>query len=54
MWVWGKANGEAKETATVARSAVEGKPRHDLLREAVRTLLASGRVDRAGVWIESI
>ena len=54
MWVWRKAHGEARETSTVARSAVEGKPRHDLLREAVRTLLASGRADRVGVWIESV
>src|ERR1700736_1721372 len=54
MWVWVKAYGEGRETATVARSAVEGKPRHDLLREAAKTLLASGRADRVGVWIESI
>src|SRR5258708_34610768 len=40
MWVWRKAHGEARETSTVARSAVEGKPRHDLLREAVREWLA--------------
>src|SRR5258708_16947203 len=53
MWVWRKAHGEARETSTVARSAVEGKPRH-LLREAVKTLLASGRADRVGVWIESV
>jgi signal transduction histidine kinase/ActR/RegA family two-component response regulator len=54
MWVWGKAHGEGRETATVVRGAVEGKPRHDLLRDAVRTLLASGRADRVGVWIESV
>src|SRR5258708_32445848 len=53
MWVWRKAHGEARETSTVARSAAEGKPRHDLLREAEKTLLASGRADRAGGWFVS-
>src|SRR5258706_2625297 len=54
MWFWKKAHGEARKPPTVPRSVVEGKPRHDLLREAVRTLLASGRADRVGVWIESV
>jgi signal transduction histidine kinase/CheY-like chemotaxis protein len=36
----------------VARAAVEGKVRHDLLNEATRVLLASGHADRVGVWVE--
>ena len=32
---------------------MEGKGSHELLKEAVRTLLTTGEVDRAGVWIES-
>src|SRR5258708_1561047 len=47
MWVWRKAHGEAREPPAGAGSAGEGKPRHDLLREAVRTLLASGRTGLA-------
>jgi signal transduction histidine kinase/CheY-like chemotaxis protein len=36
----------------VARAAVEGRVRQDLLREAVKTLLESGRADRVGVWVD--
>jgi len=54
MWVWGKAQAERRETTTVARAAVEGKTRQELLKEAVRMLLASGEADRVGVWVESI
>src|SRR5260221_10601335 len=54
MWVWRKAHGEARETSTVARSAVEGKPRHDLLREAVRAVLASRPAGRGGRLVEIV
>ncbi|HXN50394.1 MAG TPA: ATP-binding protein [Candidatus Acidoferrum sp.] len=53
MWVWGRAHQGGGETATVARAAVDGKARHDLVKEAVRTLLTSGQADRFGVWVES-
>jgi signal transduction histidine kinase/ActR/RegA family two-component response regulator len=53
MRVWGKSQAERKSTFGVARAAVEGMPRHDLLKEAVRSLLATGMVDRVGVWVES-
>jgi signal transduction histidine kinase/ActR/RegA family two-component response regulator len=53
MRVWGKSQAERRVTFGVARAAVEGKVRHDLLKEAVRTLLATGEVDRAGAWVES-
>src|ERR1700719_124867 len=37
----------------VARAAVDGVARHELIQEAVRFLLARAKVDRVGVWIES-
>jgi hypothetical protein len=36
----------------VARAALEGRVRQDLLKEVIRTLLASGWADRVGVWVE--
>lgn len=53
MWVLGKAHEEGRETITVARGAVQGKPRHDLLKDAITTMLACGLADRAGAWVES-
>ena len=52
MWVLGKAHEEGGETITVARSAVQGKPHHDLLKDAIKTLLADGQADRVGAWVE--
>src|ERR1700730_2717344 len=51
MWVWRNAQEPATETLGVARAALEGRGRQDLLKEAIGTLLASGHIDRAGVWI---
>ena len=53
MWVLGKAHEEGRETITVARGAVQGKPPHDLLKDAITTMLACGLADRAGAWVES-
>ena len=36
----------------MARAAAEGRVRQDLLKEAIKTLLASGQADRVGVWVE--
>ena len=52
MRVWGKSKAEHWATVGVARAALEGKAHRDLLREAVGTLIATGDVDRAGVWLE--
>src|SRR6266446_8580415 len=52
MWLLGKAHEEGGETITVARSAVQGKPRRDLLKDAIKTLLADGQADRVGAWGE--
>ena len=51
MWVWRNSQEPATETLGVARAALAGRAREDLLKEAIGTVLASGRVDRAGVWI---
>jgi len=53
MRVWRKSQTERRATFGVARAAVEGMLRHDLLTEAVRSLLSTGTVDRVGVWVES-
>jgi signal transduction histidine kinase/CheY-like chemotaxis protein len=53
MRVWRNAQEQATETLGVARAALEGKVRQDLLKEAIGTLLASGLVDRAGVWVNA-
>ena len=52
MWVWRNASGKEKETVGVARAALAGRLRQDLLKEAIKTLLANGQADRVGVWLE--
>src|ERR1700730_12354401 len=54
MWVWGEAAAERRKPTPVPPAAVEAKTRQELLKEAVRMLLASGEADRVGVWVESI
>lgn len=53
MWVWRNAQEPPTEVLGVARAALEGRVRQDLLKEAIGMLLASGQVDRAGVWINA-
>lgn len=52
MWVWGKARNQETESIGVARAALEGRALPDLLKAAIRTLLASGQADRVAVWVE--
>jgi len=52
MWIWGKADEPERGTIGVARAAVEGRVRQDLLREAIKTVLESGQADRVGVWVD--
>jgi signal transduction histidine kinase/CheY-like chemotaxis protein len=54
MWVWRNAREQEGESLGVAPAALEGRARLDLLKEATRTLLASGQADRVGVWVESV
>ncbi len=37
----------------MARAAVEGRVQQELLKEAIKTLLASGQADRVGIWVEN-
>jgi len=52
MRVWGKMSAGPRHTIGVARAALAGKGQHDLLSEAVQTLLATGEADRFGAWVE--
>ena len=48
-----RQNGPAVAARGVARAAVAGIARHELIREAIYFLLASAKADRIGVWMES-
>jgi signal transduction histidine kinase/ActR/RegA family two-component response regulator len=48
-----RQNGPAVAARGVARAAVAGIARHELIQEAVHILLAHGKADRIGVWMES-
>lgn len=52
MWVWRNTQEQETETLGVARAALEGRVGQDLLKEAIRMLLASGQADRLAVWVE--
>src|SRR5258705_10333079 len=52
MRVWGKMSAGPRHTIGVARAALAGKGQHDLLSEAVQTLLATGEAERFGAWGE--
>jgi signal transduction histidine kinase/CheY-like chemotaxis protein len=51
--VWGKQHRPETTRRGVARAAAAGAARQELVTEATHMLLASGDVDRAGVWIEA-
>ena len=53
MWIWRNSTEQQMETLGVARAALEGRGRQELLKEAIGTLLATGRLDRAGVWVNA-
>src|SRR5215472_10013156 len=52
MHVWRRPSEEIEAVAGIARAAVAGLNRRELIEEAVRTLLATGEIDRAGVWLQ--
>jgi signal transduction histidine kinase/CheY-like chemotaxis protein len=52
MWVWRNRQEQETETLGVARAALQGRVGQGLLKEAIRTLLASGQADRVAVWVE--
>src|SRR2546423_13238414 len=51
MRVWGKPS-EAVVRLGVARAAVAGAKRQELMQEALQTVLSSDLVDRGGGWVE--
>jgi len=52
MRIWGKQTKEEAGTASVARAALAGASRVQLLQEALRTLTQAPHPDRAGIWLE--
>ena len=52
MRVWGKHERRGSLDRGVARAAVRGASREELVHEAVETLLAQTGADRVGVWLE--
>jgi signal transduction histidine kinase/CheY-like chemotaxis protein len=54
MKVWGKQHRPEVAGRGIARAAAAGAACQQLVTEAARMLLASGQVDRAGVWIEAM
>jgi signal transduction histidine kinase/ActR/RegA family two-component response regulator len=53
MWVWRNPHEQKTDAIGVARAALEGRSRQDLLREAIKILLAGGQADRIGIWMEA-
>lgn len=54
MRVWGtKPEKESEQLLGVARAAVAGASREELLKEAVRALGSEGYADRIGIWVEA-
>src|SRR5712692_11793756 len=51
MRVWGKRTEKQVPPRGVARVAAAGASREELLREVLNGLIASGNVDRLGVWV---
>ena len=52
MWARRKKEEEVAGKRGVARAAVEGASREELMREALHTLAKDSRADRIGVWLE--
>ncbi len=52
MRVWGKKAEEETHGCSVARAALAGASRWELLREALKSLTQDQHADRVGVWLE--
>ncbi|HXJ03521.1 MAG TPA: ATP-binding protein [Candidatus Acidoferrum sp.] len=52
MWAWRIKKEEERPWRGAARAALEGSPREEVMREAIRTLARQSRADRLGVWLE--
>jgi signal transduction histidine kinase/FixJ family two-component response regulator len=53
MRIWGKSTEKESTGRGVARAALEGASRKELLQEALQSLSRLGPADRIGVWLES-
>src|SRR4051812_11131653 len=53
MRIWGTLPGERIAVRGVARAAIAGAKREELMQEALHVVLSSGLADRAGVWMEA-
>jgi signal transduction histidine kinase/CheY-like chemotaxis protein len=53
MRVWGTKAGRASGSRGVARAAIAGASREELLKEALRALGREENADRIGVWVEA-
>ena len=53
MNIWGTRTDSTEGIRGVARAAVSGASRKELLKEALRALGKVGSADRIGVWIEA-
>ena len=52
MRIWGKKTKEKPSAASVARAALAGASREQLLQEALRALTQVPQPDRVGIWLE--
>src|SRR5438045_9170180 len=52
MRVWGKKTEPEASGASVARVALGGASRKELVQEALRALTQAPQADRVGIWLE--
>src|SRR5712691_2284032 len=53
MSIWRKTAQKESSARGLARAALEGAPRDELIREALKALTQYGPKDRLGVWLEA-
>jgi len=52
MKIWGEKTEKESRGRGVARAALDGAPRGELLQEALKTLVQQGPAGRIGIWLE--
>ena len=52
MSIWRKRTEKESYFRGVARAALEGASREELVREALKSLANEGRATRIGIWLE--
>jgi hypothetical protein len=53
MRIWRKTAQKESRQRGLARAALDGAPRDELIREALQALTRHGHKDRLGVWLEA-